>query len=128
MERIRGYFDAEVEAEWLRLEQTPAGRVSFEIHRRFLANHVRPGMSVLEVGAGPGRFTRELAARGAHVTVTDISPRQLEANEQRARAEEFDAAVTAWQQLDVRDVSCFDDASFDGPRVRRSALLCLRPR
>jgi 16S rRNA A1518/A1519 N6-dimethyltransferase RsmA/KsgA/DIM1 with predicted DNA glycosylase/AP lyase activity len=32
--------------------------VSFEIHRRFAADHVRPGMSVLEVGAGPGRFTR----------------------------------------------------------------------
>ncbi len=113
VQRIRGYFDTEVESEWLRLEQTPAGRVSFEIHRRLMAAHVRPGMSVLEVGAGPGRFTRELAAIGARVTVTDLSSQQLAANEQRARAEGFDAAVAAWLPLDVRDVSGFDDASFD---------------
>jgi SAM-dependent methyltransferase len=113
VERIRSYFDAEVESEWLRLEQTSAGRVSFEVHRRLLAGHVRPGMSVLEIGAGPGRFTRELAAIGARVTVTDLSAPQLAANEQRARAEGFDAAVAAWLPLDVRDVSGFDDASFD---------------
>jgi ubiquinone/menaquinone biosynthesis C-methylase UbiE len=58
VDRIRAHFDQAVDAEWLRLEQTPAARVSFEIHRRFAADHVRPGMSVLEVGAGPGRFTR----------------------------------------------------------------------
>ena len=113
VDRIRGYFDAEVESEWLRLEQTPAGRVSFEIHRRLLAAHARPGMSVLEVGAGPGRFTRELAAIGARVTVTDLSTQQLAANEQRARAQGFDAAVDTWQVLDVRDVSRFEDSTFD---------------
>lgn len=113
VDRVRGYFDAEVESEWLRLEQTPAGRVSFEVHRRFLARHVRAGMSVLEVGAGPGRFTRELAALGARVTVTDISERQLEANRERAVSEGFAGAVVAWRSLDVRDVTCFEDASFD---------------
>ena len=113
VERVRGYFDAEVETEWLRLEQTPAGRVSFEIHRRFMATHVRPGVSVLEVGAGPGRFTRELAARGARITVTDISARQLEANRERARAEGFASSIADWQELDVRDVSRFEDNAFD---------------
>lgn len=111
--RIRSYFDAEVEAEWLRLEQTPAGRVSFEIHRRFLASYIRAGMSVLEVGAGPGRFTRELAAQGARVTVTDISAAQLEANRQRASAEGFASSVDDWQLLDVRDAGRFEDAHFD---------------
>ena len=113
VDRVRGYFDAEVESEWLRLEQTPAGRVSFEVHRRFLDPHVRAGMSVLEVGAGPGRFTRELAARGARVTVTDISAAQLQANRQRAAAEGYDSAIEDWQLLDIRDVTCFEDASFD---------------
>jgi SAM-dependent methyltransferase len=111
--RIRAHFDDSVEAEWLRLEQTPAGRVSFEMHRRFAARHVRPGMSVLEVGAGPGRFTRVLAELGARVTVTDLSARQLEANEQRARDEGHAASVDSWQVLDVRDTSRFGDGRFD---------------
>jgi SAM-dependent methyltransferase len=113
VDRVRGYFDAEVDGEWLRLEQTPAGRVSFEVHRRFLADHVRAGESVLEVGAGPGRFTRELAALGARVTVTDISQPQLEANRQRAVAEGYADAVVDWRLLDVRDVRGLDDGSFD---------------
>jgi SAM-dependent methyltransferase len=91
----------------------PAGRVSFEIHRRFAARHVGPGMTVLEVGAGPGRFTRVLAQLGARVTVTDLSARQLRANEQRARDEGYAAAVAAWDVLDVRDTSRFATGQFD---------------
>jgi 2-polyprenyl-3-methyl-5-hydroxy-6-metoxy-1,4-benzoquinol methylase len=113
VERIRAHFDDGVEAEWLRLEQTPAGRVSFEIHRRFAARHVRPGMSVLEVGAGPGRFTRVLAELGTRVTVTDLSARQLQANEQRARDEGYASAIASWDVLDVRDTRRFAAAQFD---------------
>lgn len=113
VDRVRAHFDEMVEAEWLRLSDTPAGRVSFEVHRRFLAPHVHPGTAVLEIGAGPGRFTRELATLGAHVTVTDLSRNQLDANRERAVLEGFDTAVQDWQVLDVRDVTRFEDGAFD---------------
>lgn len=113
VERVRQYFDDAVEAEWARLDETVAGRVSFAVHRHFLARFVTPGMRVLEVGAGPGRFTRELAALGAEVEVTDLSEAQLSANRERARQEGWASSVTGWQRLDVRDTSPFDDAAFD---------------
>jgi 2-polyprenyl-3-methyl-5-hydroxy-6-metoxy-1,4-benzoquinol methylase len=111
--RVRGYFDAMVEEEWQRLGDTPAGRVSFEVHRRFLTGYVQAGMRVLEVGAGPGRFTRELARLGARITVTDLSEAQLAANRRRADSEGFGSAVDEWRVMDVRDASRYGDASFD---------------
>ncbi|MGO9856043.1 MAG: hypothetical protein ACLPYY_13485 [Acidimicrobiales bacterium] len=36
-ESIRAYYNEMGDAEWRRLEETPRGRVSLEVHRRFLA-------------------------------------------------------------------------------------------
>lgn len=112
-ERTRAYYDALGAAEWDRLDVDVAGRVSLEVHRRFLARFVPPGARVLEVGAGPGRFTLELAALGATVVVTDISPVQLELNRERVGATASEAAVERREIVDVCDVSRFEDGEFD---------------
>src|SRR5947207_2043740 len=81
---------------------SPRDRVSFELHRRMLAEFVRPGDRVLEIGAGPGRFTIELARLGALVTVTDISPVQLASNERHIHEAGYRDAVESCFLLDVR--------------------------
>lgn len=110
---VREYFDAFAEGEWERLESTLAGQVSFEVHRRFLQRFVRPGMRVLEVGAGPGRFTIELARLGARVVVTDLSPVQLDLNNQYVTRAGFAAAVEGRHVADVCDLSGYEDGEFD---------------
>ena len=82
---IAQFYDDYGEQEWERLEATPADRVSFHIHRWYLEHYIRPGDRVLEIGAGPGRFTIELARLGARITVGDISPRQLDLNRIKVR-------------------------------------------
>ncbi|WP_250445477.1 bifunctional 2-polyprenyl-6-hydroxyphenol methylase/3-demethylubiquinol 3-O-methyltransferase UbiG, partial [Actinotalea sp. C106] len=89
------------------------GRVAFEVHRRFLAPFVQPGARVLEVGAGPGRFTAELAALGATVVVTDLSPVQLEANVATLAGTPAENAVERRELLDVCDTARYDDGEFD---------------
>ncbi len=115
--RIREYFDEKADEEWNRLTETVAGRVSFEVHRQFLQPYIKPGMRVLEIGAGPGRFTKELATLGTRITVTDFSEAQLAANRTRASEERFADAVEDWMTVDVRDLSRFADASFDAVLV-----------
>ncbi|WP_158373454.1 class I SAM-dependent methyltransferase [Cellulosimicrobium cellulans] len=109
----RAYYDDLGDAEWSRLEADVAGRVSLEVHRRFLARFVRPGDRVLEVGAGPGRFTLALAALGATVVVTDLSPVQLELNRVRVGGTAAEAAVERRELLDVGDASRYADGEFD---------------
>lgn len=110
---IRAYYDAYGEREWLRLEATPLNRVNFHLHRHYLTQYIRPGDHVLEAGAGPGRFTIELARLGARVTVGDISPVQIAANAERVREAGHEAAVVSREVLDIVDLSRFADASFD---------------
>jgi SAM-dependent methyltransferase len=110
---VRAWFDALGAAEWDRLVQSPAARVALELHARFLRRFVRPGWRVLEVGAGPGRFTIELARAGATVVVSDISPVQLEANMERVAAAGCADAVQDRLVADVRDLSAFADGGFD---------------
>ncbi|MFG2822624.1 class I SAM-dependent DNA methyltransferase [Kitasatospora sp. NPDC048365] len=113
VDAIRRYYDDFAEQEQDRLTKDVAGRVSFEIHRRFLERYLKEGHRVLEIGAGPGRFTAVLAERGTRVVVTDISPVQLHLNEVNVTAAGAEHAVQARHTLDVRDTSRFPDSSFD---------------
>ena len=109
-EGIRTYYDDLGHAEWERFESGIAGRVSLEVHRRFLGRFINDGQRVLEVGAGPGRFTLELVGLGSRVVVTDFSPVQLELNRTRLAGE---ALVESWQLLDVCDTTAYADGEFD---------------
>lgn len=112
-DHIRVYFDDFGEREWDRFELNPRNRVNFYIHRWFLQEYVHAGEHVLEVGAGPGRFTIELARLGAVVTVSDISPQQLELNRVKVQRAHYEDRVTDRLVADVVDLSAIADNSFD---------------
>jgi len=112
-ERMRDFYDNLGEGEWSRLEDSPRDRVSYQVHRHFLERFVHSGDHVLEVGAGPGRFTFDLARLGAVVDVTDFSEVQLDLHRRRLEGTDADAAVTSRSILDVCDTSRYDGAYFD---------------
>jgi ubiquinone/menaquinone biosynthesis C-methylase UbiE len=60
-------------------EAVPEGLdpADFDARRRFLLEHVRPGMRVLDVGCGEGRFAAELAGAGAAVVGLDVAEEPL---------------------------------------------------
>jgi ubiquinone/menaquinone biosynthesis C-methylase UbiE len=111
--RMRARYDDQGEREWERLERDPQNRVAYEIHRRFLNRFIKNGDHVLEVGAGPGRYTFDLANLGATIEVTDFSPVQLELHRQHLIGTSADSAVTSRVLLDICDTSNYADATFD---------------
>ena len=58
--------------------ESPAGRQRWQRRVQMLSGHLRPGMSILEIGCGTGYFTRELTQRGADIVAIDVSPDLLE--------------------------------------------------
>ncbi|MHB1640830.1 MAG: class I SAM-dependent methyltransferase [Candidatus Dormibacteria bacterium] len=83
------------------------------MHLRFQAKWVSRGARVLEVGAGPGRFTVELARLGARVLVSDISTVQLAANARHVGEAGVEEAVDGRVEMDVTDLSSLADGSFE---------------
>ncbi|MGW5847325.1 methyltransferase domain-containing protein [Streptomyces sp. NPDC055254] len=79
----------------------------------YLIGELRPGMSVLDVGCGPGTITADLAelvAPGGRVTAVDAAPEVVE----RARAYAAERGLTA-VEFAAADVHALDfpDDSFD---------------
>ena len=112
-EYISEFYDNYGTTEWDRLLKSPADRVNFFIHKHYLKQYIKAGDGILEAGAGPGRFTIELAKLGARVVVGDISKKQLELNAHYVGEADCEEAVEARVQLDITDLSQFETNRFD---------------
>jgi ubiquinone/menaquinone biosynthesis C-methylase UbiE len=110
---IAAFYDEYGDKEWTRFDDGRTPRPSLAVHFEQLRRFVAPGDRVLDIGAGPGRFTIELARIGADVSVADISPGQLAINEERVAAEGFGDRVREWVVADVVDLGRWDDGTFD---------------
>ncbi|MBC7299509.1 MAG: methyltransferase domain-containing protein [Nocardia sp.] len=69
-------FDAKL-ATFQQWQTTPWGRLRYSIAAANLTPHLQPGSRVLDVAGGNGLDAVELAARGHHVTIADISESAL---------------------------------------------------
>jgi len=112
-ERVKARYAGLVEEEWQRLEATPRGKLMYLAHRQALLTHIQPGDAVLEVGAGPGRFTKDLAELAGYLVVTDLTPESLAYNQAKMTELGLAARIAAWREADICDLSAFPDGRFD---------------
>ncbi|MGI8930962.1 MAG: class I SAM-dependent methyltransferase [Sphingomicrobium sp.] len=78
---------------------------------RFVAKvKPRAGEHILDMAGGTGDIAFRLAARGAHVTVSDINTDMLEVGMERAKRRGIDGLI--WQAENAEKLT-FADASFD---------------
>ena len=110
---VASFYDAYGDQEWTRFDDGRTPRPSLEVHFEHLRRFVKPGDQVLDIGAGPGRFTIELAQLGADVTVADISPGQLEQNRERLAAAGLEERIVERAVADVLDLEAWADGTFD---------------
>jgi ubiquinone/menaquinone biosynthesis C-methylase UbiE len=107
------FYDSYGEKEWARWDKSPEERVKLYIHAHYLKTYIRAGQSVLEVGAGSGRFTKMLADLGARIVVADISPGQLKLNKTNSELHAYKASVVDWIEADACELGQFADGQFD---------------
>ena len=110
---VEDFYDAYGTKEWGRLADTPEGEIQFAIHRNALSQFVNPGDRVLEIGAGPGRFSRLLSELETQIVVGDISSIQLDLNRSNSISLGYHHSVEEWLQMDICDLSRFEDHAFD---------------
>ena len=102
---VGSFYDEYGDLEWDRRDTDRVQSIEFEIHCDYLRTCGREIDRVLEIGAGSGRFTRELARLCRHVTVADISPVQLELNRQHAQQLGYEDSVDEFVECDLLRLS-----------------------
>lgn len=110
---MAAFFEEYGEREWLRFEDGRTSPISLAVHAHYLRRFVGARDRVLDAGAGPGRFTVELARLGATITVADLSPGQLELNRRTLIEAGLEDHIAGRVQADILDLGGFDDDAFD---------------
>ncbi len=85
------------------------GQVEFLTTMRYIRRYLQPGMRVLEVGAGTGRYSHALARLGFQVDAVELIPHNVEIFKSNTLPEENISV----RQGNALDLSVFDDECFD---------------
>ena len=108
-ESVEQYYDESPQREWDRLDRD---KIEFAVTLRIFDDFLAPApAAILDIGGGPGRYSIALAERGYAVTLADLSRGNVDfAVERAAKA---GVTLAGAEHADARDLSRFDDASFD---------------
>ena len=106
MEELKAYYESWDEDARLASRH---GQVEFLTTMHFIDRYLRPGMRVLEIGAGTGRYSHALAQRGYEVDAVELIAHNINVFRQKTQPGE---RVTI-RQSNAPDLADFADGSYD---------------
>lgn len=115
MGEVEKYYDDNAIKEWERLERH---KVEFDITKRYLLEYIKDSSRILDVGAGPGRYSIFLAEQGHEVSLLDLSIENI--NLARKKAQEAKVEIKEYIHADARKLSKKVSGIFD-------SVLCMGP-
>ena len=92
-----------------RLTKSTKGQLEFFTTMEYIKKYLKPNASILEVGAGTGRYSISLAKQGYKVNAIELVEKNLQVLKQNAKGLKN---LTA-EQGDALDLTRFKDNSFD---------------
>ncbi|MCR4949791.1 MAG: class I SAM-dependent methyltransferase [Solobacterium sp.] len=92
-----------------RLQRSRHGQLEYAVTMNYIHRYASEGSSILETGAGTGRYSAALAEEGFHVTAVELTENNFLILQKKSRDIKNLKAV----QGDATDLSSFADQSFD---------------
>jgi ubiquinone/menaquinone biosynthesis C-methylase UbiE len=108
----RNYYDNFGEKEWTRLSRDCPGELLFHVHMDVFRSYVHKESSVLELGAGAGIFSKELATLAGQLVVSDISDEQLSINKSKMTELGLAGRINDFLLLDITDLKGIGDNQY----------------
>ena len=109
----RNYYDSFGEKEWTRLSRDPSGELLFHVHMDVFRSHIHKEVSVLELGAGAGMFSKELVKLARQLVVSDISEEQLAINKIKMAELGLINHIEDFLLLDITDLHDVSNNHYD---------------
>lgn len=106
LKALTEYYSAYDEDGRLRSQH---GMVEFLTTMRYIEKYLRPGMHVLEIGAGTGRYSHALAQKGYEVDAVELVQHNIDIFREKTQPGE---KVTI-RQGNAKDLSMFADDTYD---------------
>lgn len=110
---VKDHYNKIGKDEALRLFKNPEEEMKYEVHAHYLRQNIKRNDLVLEIGAGPGVFTKVLHDIGARITVVDISEMQIKENIAFSKENNISISIDSWHVADICDLSIFGNDTFD---------------
>lgn len=107
IEMINSFYDGY--REDVRLEKSRHGQLEYLTTMHYINKMTTANTSVLEIGAGMGRYSIALAKKGYNVTAVELADKNLEILKKNAK----EINNLHCYQGDALDLGRFDDNSFD---------------
>ncbi len=109
----RNRYDNYGDRERTRLEKDAHGELLYQVHLDILKKYIKPSDCVFEVGAGSGRYTKDIVNMCKELTAADISAHQIEFNKAKMKELSLYNSVKDFLILDVVNMPTIQDESFD---------------
>lgn len=96
--------------EWGRLEREP---VEFQVNWHYIRKYLPQTGKILDNGAGPGKYSMELAKEGYKVTLADLTPRLVDLAKDKATELNLNSQFNDFIVADARSLNMLEDEQFD---------------
>lgn len=108
LNKVINYYNAF--DEWGRLDREP---IEFIVNLHHILSMLPEKGHVLDNGAGPGKYSMEIAKNGYDVTLTDLTPRLVEVAAAKAEELKLTGQFKGFHRANANDLSLFQNELFD---------------
>ncbi len=96
--------------EWGRLDREP---IEFKVNWHYIKRYLPKTGNVLDNGAGPGKYSMELAKEGYTVTLADLTPKLVELARSKAVELNLNNQFRDFLAADAGNLDMLEDEQFD---------------
>jgi ubiquinone/menaquinone biosynthesis C-methylase UbiE len=96
--------------EWGRLDREP---IEFQVNWHFIKKYMPKTGYVLDNGAGPGKYSMELAKEGYKITLTDLTPKLVQIAKNKAKELDLEGQFNGFYVADARKLKMINDEQYD---------------
>ncbi|MCF6138282.1 class I SAM-dependent methyltransferase [Pseudalkalibacillus berkeleyi] len=96
--------------EWGRLDRQP---IEFQVNLHYIKKYLPSSGAILDNGAGPGKYSMELARSSYEITLTDLTPKSVEDAKRKAKEFNLTEKFDGFHVADARNLKVLSNQQFD---------------